>query len=118
MSTEKKVAFITGGNRGLGKETARELAERGILVVIGARDVEKGEAVAKELRGRGFAAESVKCDMARREDFPKVYEYLAKKHGKLDILINNAGIRLDDGARASDLMKILRETFEVNFFAT
>jgi NAD(P)-dependent dehydrogenase (short-subunit alcohol dehydrogenase family) len=130
MTTEKKVAFITGGNRGLGKETARQLAERGILVVIGARDAAKGEAVAAELRKRGLAAENVKCDMTQREDFPKVYEYLAKRHGKLDILINNAAIRIDEQASnpaaggtqtilTSTLpLKILRQTFEVNFFAT
>jgi NAD(P)-dependent dehydrogenase (short-subunit alcohol dehydrogenase family) len=59
MATEKKVAFVTGGNRGIGLETARQLGKQGVKVVIGSRDLEKGNAVAEKLRGEGA---DVRCD--------------------------------------------------------
>ena len=68
MSTEKKVAFITGANRGLGLQTARELGRLGIVVVIGSRDPEKGKAAAATLRSEGIAAESLRCDVTKPED--------------------------------------------------
>jgi NAD(P)-dependent dehydrogenase (short-subunit alcohol dehydrogenase family) len=124
MSNEKKIAFITGANRGLGKETARQLGKLGITVVIGSRDVKKGDAVAAELRSQGIAAESVRCDVTKAEDHHGVYEYLASKHRKLDILINNAGVSLErlgepGGAVTSTVsQKVLRDTFDANFFST
>ena len=63
MANEKKIAFITGANRGLGKESARQLGKLGVVVVIGSRDAKKGEAVAAEFRSQGIAAESVRCDV-------------------------------------------------------
>ncbi len=54
-----KVAFITGGNRGLGLETARELGKQGVAVILGARDAKKGEAAAAKLRDEGITAESL-----------------------------------------------------------
>ena len=58
-----KVAFITGGNRGLGLETARELGKQGIVVVLGSRDSKKGEAAAAKLRDEGITAESLGFDV-------------------------------------------------------
>ena len=124
MANEKKVAFITGANRGLGKESARQLGKLGVIVVIGSRDAKKGEAVAAEFKSQGIAAESVKCDVTNPADHHGVYEYLASKHGKLDILINNAGVSLErlgepGGAITSTVsQKILKDTFEANFFST
>src|SRR5579863_1182761 len=97
MSEAAKVAFITGGNRGLGFETARILGKQGITVVIGSRDLASGEAAAKKLREEGArAVEAVRFDVNKAADHKEIYDYFARKHGKLDILINNAGI-LDEG---------------------
>ena len=124
MSQELKVAFITGANRGLGVETARILGKQGIVVVIGARDAKKGEATAAMLRDENIKAESLRCDVIKPEDHCSAYDYFERKYGKLDILINNAGISIEgdpsgpNGNHTSTVSpKILRETFDSNFFA-
>lgn len=119
---ERKVAFITGANRGIGFETARELGEKGITVVIGARDKSKGEEAANQLKAKSIDAISFQFDVNKLEDHKKIYEFLEKKYGKLDILINNAGVWLDndpgDGSNSTSTVsqEILRKTFDSNFF--
>jgi NAD(P)-dependent dehydrogenase (short-subunit alcohol dehydrogenase family) len=122
----EKVAFITGGNRGLGLETARELGKQGIVVVLGSRDSKKGEAAAAKLRDEGITAESLGFDVNKSHDHQKAYDYLAKKYGRLDILVNNAGVLKENQISPTDRasnptsavsLEILRETFETNFFA-
>ncbi len=122
MSTDKKVAFITGGNRGIGLETARQLAQTGVEVVIGSRDRKKGEAEAAKLRGEGLRVDAIEFDITRQADYKKVYDYFDKKYGKLDILINNAGISKEGFANpltpSTVPVPVLRETFDTNFFGT
>src|SRR5207248_7709758 len=122
-----QVAFITGGNRGLGLETARELGKQGILVVLGSRDSKNGEAAAAKLGDEGITAESLGFDVTKPQDHQKAYDYFAKKYGRLDILVNNADVwKESDTSSRSSVPKltsavspeILRETFETNFFAT
>src|SRR5436853_2725305 len=122
-----KVAFVTGANRGLGLETARELGKTGVRVVLGSRDSKKGEAAAAKLRNEGITAESLGFDVTKPQDHQKAYDYFAKKYGRLDILLNNAGVwKESDTSSRSSVPKltsavspaILRETFETNFFAT
>src|SRR4029077_181185 len=130
MKNEKsngKVAFITGGNRGLGLETARELGKEGITVVLGSRDSKKGEAAAAKLREEGITAESLGFDVNKSQDHQKAYDYFEKKHGRLDVLVNNAGVLKESAISAAGSgpnpvsavsPEILRETFETNFFAS
>src|ERR1043166_9080672 len=87
-----KIAFITGANRGLGLETARELGKLGIVIVLGSRDSKKGEAAAAKLRDEGITAESLGFDVTKSQDHQKAADYFAKKYGRLDILVNNAGV--------------------------
>jgi NAD(P)-dependent dehydrogenase (short-subunit alcohol dehydrogenase family) len=126
MKNEKlneKVAFITGANRGLGLETARELGKTGIIVVLAARDSKKGEVAAAKLRDEGITAESLGFDVTKSQDHQKAYDYVAKKYGRLDILVNNAGVLKESQAgstpnqTSSVSPEALRETFETNFFA-
>jgi NAD(P)-dependent dehydrogenase (short-subunit alcohol dehydrogenase family) len=129
MRNEKldgKVAFITGANRGLGLETARELGKLGIVVVLGSRDSKKGEAAAAELRDEGITAESLGFDVTKSKDHQKAYDYFAKKYGRLHILVNNAGVLKESQISAigsgpnpvsAVSSEVLRETFETNFFA-
>jgi NAD(P)-dependent dehydrogenase (short-subunit alcohol dehydrogenase family) len=117
-----KVALITGGNRGIGLETAKELGRLGMTVVLGARDAAKGEAAAKKLREAEITAESLKLDVLNPGNYRSAYEYLDKKFGKLDVLVNNAGVMLERNENAKEhTSKVspqkLRETFEANFFA-
>lgn len=127
MSDTTKVAFITGANRGLGLETARILGKQGINVILGARELEKGKAAAETLRGEGAkSVEAVRFDVNKRADHKEIHDYIAKKYGRLDILINNAGV-LDEGIKSAGAGKPfnstslvsqenLRKTFDTNFF--
>jgi NAD(P)-dependent dehydrogenase (short-subunit alcohol dehydrogenase family) len=121
-----KVAFVTGANRGLGLETARELGKQGIAVVLGSRDPKKGEAAAAKPRDQGITAESLGFDVTRSQDHQKAYDYFAEKYGRLDVLVNNAGVLKESQISATGSgpnpvsavsPEILRETFETNFFA-
>src|SRR6266446_4260475 len=121
-----KVAFITGANRGLGLETARELGKLGVCVILGSRDSKKGETAAAKLREEGITAESLGFDVTKSQDHQKAYDYFAKKYGRLDILVNNAGVLKERQSSATGSgpnpvsavsPEILRETFETNFFA-
>jgi NAD(P)-dependent dehydrogenase (short-subunit alcohol dehydrogenase family) len=120
MSTDKKVALITGGNKGIGLETARQLGKLGITVLIGVRDEAKGEAAVTELRKDGVEARAVKLDMENPADYAAVAKLIEKDYGRLDILVNNAGIFLD-GRKANETSTtskdILQKTFNTNFFA-
>jgi NAD(P)-dependent dehydrogenase (short-subunit alcohol dehydrogenase family) len=120
MATEKKVALISGANKGIGLETARQLGRQGVTVVVGARDLAKGEAAVAELKKEGVDAVAVKFDVVSAADIKAAAEKVEKDYGKLDILINNAGVMTEaiggnNSTTVSD--KVLRDTFETNFFA-
>jgi NAD(P)-dependent dehydrogenase (short-subunit alcohol dehydrogenase family) len=122
MAANKKVAFITGGNRGIGLETARQLGKQDVKVVIGSRDLQKGKAVAEELRADGADAEAIRFDINKQSDYKEAYDYFDKHFGKLDILINNGAVQKEGLGGANNASSvspaILRETFETNFFRT
>jgi NAD(P)-dependent dehydrogenase (short-subunit alcohol dehydrogenase family) len=122
MATEKKVAFITGGNRGIGLETARQLGKQGVKVVIGSRDLEKGKAAADKLRAEGVDVEAIRFDITKPADYRESYNYFDKKFGKLDILVNNAGIAKEPFGIPNNAsfvsQAVLRETFDTNVFGT
>ena len=118
------VAFISGGNRGIGLATAEGLARQGMTVIIGARNVESGLQAAEEFRKRGLKVETVPYDVTSAADRDRAAEYIDDRCGHLDVLVNNAGVMLESGESpfnkpntASIVSEqILRETFEVNFF--
>ncbi|TPJ56755.1 SDR family NAD(P)-dependent oxidoreductase, partial [Mesorhizobium sp. B2-7-1] len=84
-----KVALVTGGNRGIGLETARQLAELGFTVLIGVRDLAKGEAAAKRLGGK---VEAIALDVAAPEAAARAAAEVERRFGRLDVLVNNAAI--------------------------
>lgn len=116
-----KVAFITGANRGIGYETAKGLGELGITVVIGARDLAKGQAAAKQLQALGIKAEAIAYDASQPASGDAVYEYFDQHFGKLDILVNNAGMLIEQimGKNNSSSVSadVLQQTFRTNLFA-
>jgi NAD(P)-dependent dehydrogenase (short-subunit alcohol dehydrogenase family) len=121
MSDEtKKIALITGANKGIGLETARQLGKLGITVLVGARDQAKGEAAVAELKKDRVDARAVKLDVDNPSDYEAVKKLIEKDYGRLDILINNAGIMIDN-RKSNDTSKtsqdVLRKTFNTNFFA-
>jgi NAD(P)-dependent dehydrogenase (short-subunit alcohol dehydrogenase family) len=115
-----KVALITGANKGIGLETARQLGKLGVIILVGARDLSKGEQAAEVLRGVGVDARAIKLDVVNEADRAAAAKHIQKDFGKLDILINNAGVMLDartGNETSTTSAKILRDTFETNFFA-
>jgi NAD(P)-dependent dehydrogenase (short-subunit alcohol dehydrogenase family) len=120
MGTTKKVALITGANKGLGFEMARQLGQAGVTVVLAARDSNKGEAAVCQLREDGLDAHFLKLDVNDEADRRAAYQFLDEKFGRLDILINNAGISLDDlgnGKVMTTTPDTIHRTFDTNFFA-
>jgi NAD(P)-dependent dehydrogenase (short-subunit alcohol dehydrogenase family) len=120
MANVKKIALITGANKGLGFEMARQLEQAGVTVLLAARDPEKGEAAAAKLRGEGLDAQSLKLDVDDQADYAAASAFLETNYGRLDILINNAGISTDpigDGKVSATTEEALRRTFDTNFFA-
>ena len=120
MANAKTVALITGGNKGLGHEMAKQLAQQGVTVVLAARDQTKGEAAVESLRQEGLDVRFLKLDVTNKRDYAAATAFLEKNFGKLDILINNAGISADGLAGTSvsaTTGQSLRDTFETNFFA-
>ncbi len=124
MSEQKKIAVITGANRGIGFETARQLAEQGIKVLLGARSEEKGAEAADKLRAEGLDAEFILLDVDDAKTHERAAKFIEENYGRLDILVNNAGIYIDEiengvpvgASRTSD--DVWRKTFDTNFFNT
>jgi len=97
---EKKVALVTGANRGIGRAIAAGLAKEGATVVVGARELAAGEAVARELGEGSFA---VALDVADDESCRSAVAAITARAGAPDVLVNNAGAALDGGHRTVDL---------------
>jgi NAD(P)-dependent dehydrogenase (short-subunit alcohol dehydrogenase family) len=116
--SNKKTAFITGANKGIGLETARQLGKKEITVLLGARDIKKGKAAAEELRKDGIDAHAIEIDVSDPESIKKAAAQVESDFGRLDILVNNAGVMADDrGKKVSEQsLDTWRETFDTNVF--
>jgi NAD(P)-dependent dehydrogenase (short-subunit alcohol dehydrogenase family) len=120
MSTKKKIAFVTGGNRGVGLETARELGRKGFAVVIGTREVGRAEEALASLRKEGIEVEAVLYDARRPDAERAVFDHLSRGYGKLDVLVNNSGVLQEELLTNTALtvpLATLEDTFAVNLFA-
>ena len=120
MANATKVALITGANKGLGLEMARQLGRAGVTVVLAARDPEKGEAAAEALRREGIDAQFLKLDVTNRQDHAAAAKFVEQNFGRLDILINNAGISMEQfgsGWPSITTDEVIQQTFDTNFSA-
>jgi NAD(P)-dependent dehydrogenase (short-subunit alcohol dehydrogenase family) len=107
---EKLVALVTGGNKGLGLEIVKQLAERGYTVLLGARE-DKAAPAAKKLESAKLDVQPVRLDVTSADDIAAVTRLIGEKFGKLDVLVNNAGVMKGD---KHPTVEQLRETFEAN----
>jgi NAD(P)-dependent dehydrogenase (short-subunit alcohol dehydrogenase family) len=113
----KKIAFITGANKGIGFEVARQLGRRSMAVIIGARDPQQGADAARTLGGEGIDAHPVRLDVTDEHTIRAAVREVERVFGRLDVLINNAGIMLDGGMQPSTVpLDVLRRTYEINVF--
>lgn len=109
-------ALVTGANKGLGRETVRRLAGLGWQVFLAARDTTRGMAAAAELVGDGLSVEFVPLDVTSDESVTAAAGTVKARAGRLDVLVNNAGIGGTNSAPADTPAFDLREVFEVNVF--
>lgn len=108
--TEKRIAVVTGANRGLGLETARQLAGRGFHVILTARNPQAGAEALKPLLADKFSVEMRKLDVNSTEDARALARYIKETHGHVDVLVNNAGMLTETannpGAKSSNPLKV------------
>jgi NAD(P)-dependent dehydrogenase (short-subunit alcohol dehydrogenase family) len=115
--SDKSVALATGANRGLGFEISRQLGQRGMTVIMGARDSGKGEDAAEMPHGEGLDTQAIALDVTDSASIASTVETIRSEFGKLDVLVNNAAVLLDIGVQPSDVEEgVLRSTLEVDFF--
>jgi NAD(P)-dependent dehydrogenase (short-subunit alcohol dehydrogenase family) len=96
VTDERRVALVTGANRGIGREVVRQLIEHGFRTILTARDEERGRAAADEL-----GAEFGRLDVADDASVDRCFQTVDGQHGRLDVLINNAAIDYDTWQRGS-----------------
>jgi NAD(P)-dependent dehydrogenase (short-subunit alcohol dehydrogenase family) len=116
-----KLALVTGANKGLGFEMSRQLAQHGLTVLIAARNLQAAQEAATTLKHEGLQAESIRLDVNDSTQIQAVVQEIGDRFGKLDVLINNAGVMLDGEWLISNAsfvsLDVIRKTFDTNFFA-
>lgn len=111
------IALISGANRGLGRETASQLANLGLHVLVGSRDLAAGEATARELTDQDLSAAAIELDVTNSGSVRAAAKQVTAAHGRLDVLVNSAGIIVE--VPPPDLTADqFREVCEVNLFGT
>jgi NAD(P)-dependent dehydrogenase (short-subunit alcohol dehydrogenase family) len=114
----KRIALITGANKGIGFETARQLGQQQVTILLGARDPAKGEAAAAKLRGEGLDVRALPLDVTDTDSIRRAADKVAQEFGRLDVLINNAGVMVDDQTKkvSEQSLDAWRTTFDTNVF--
>jgi NAD(P)-dependent dehydrogenase (short-subunit alcohol dehydrogenase family) len=117
MTTEKKIALVTGANKGLGFETCRQLAQLGLSVILSARDINKGKTAAEQLVDRGLNVAFYHLDVPDRSHVDRIIYKVEKQFGRIDVLVNNAAILYDTWQSAVDAdFDTVNEAIRTNLF--
>lgn len=112
-----KIALVTGANRGIGFEVCRQLAQEGFAVILGARDEAKGREAATNLSDEGLRVVSHQLDVADGTSIERAAADVEREYGRLDVLVNNAGILYDTWQRVTNAdMTTVHEAMETNLF--
>jgi NAD(P)-dependent dehydrogenase (short-subunit alcohol dehydrogenase family) len=116
MHSAGRVALITGANKGIGFETARQLGKLGITVLVGCRNKQRGEKATEILQGERINARAIVLDVTNQSTIDAAVTEVERDFGKLDILVNNAGIIVERTTPSECQTENLRKTFETNVF--
>lgn len=111
----ERIALVTGGNRGIGLEVCRQLAAQGLTVILTSRNFHKGQVAAEELRTGGATVVYHQLDVADAASVAKARDFVGREFGRLDVLVNNAGVYPDEGVSVLEVAeRQVREAFEIN----
>jgi NAD(P)-dependent dehydrogenase (short-subunit alcohol dehydrogenase family) len=118
-----QIALITGANRGLGLETARQLLQKGVQVIVSSRNVDKGQEAVRQLQEEGLAPVLLPLDISDRKQVKNASDWITAQYGRLDILINNAAITGERAGRTRNTIldtevQLFRNIFDVNVWGT
>ena len=114
---KKKIALVTGGNRGLGFETCRQLAQLGMSVILSARDISKGEKAAKQLSDIGLDVVFYQLDVSNQSHINRISEQIIQQFTRLDVLVNNAAILYDTWQNAINAdLEVVNQAIITNLF--
>jgi NAD(P)-dependent dehydrogenase (short-subunit alcohol dehydrogenase family) len=118
MATAKRIALVTGANKGIGLEIARNLARAGCIVLLGARNVERGNHAVRQLQQAGLSdVHFLEIDVTNQHTITAAAQHLESHYGHLDILLNNAGVNLrGDGLPGAADVNTVQKIFDTNFF--
>jgi NAD(P)-dependent dehydrogenase (short-subunit alcohol dehydrogenase family) len=113
----KKIALVTGGNRGIGFETCRQLAEFGMHVLLTSRNPSDGEKAAARLIDEGLDVSYHQLDVTNTDQIDTISDYLYKEFGRLDVLVNNAGVLIDESMNVLEVpISAVEVTLDVNLY--
>ena len=112
----KTVALVTGANKGIGLEIARQLARLGYTVLVGARDEQRGQTAAQQLQAEGLDTPFLPLDVTDQKSIDAAAQAIEHHYGRLDVLVNNAAIAVENAPPSQLDLAILRRTYETNVF--
>ncbi len=93
---QNKIALVTGANKGIGFEICRQLGKEGVHIILTSRDIVKGKAATEKLGGEGIDVQYHPLDVTQPESVESIHKYVKREYKRLDILINNAGVYIDN----------------------
>lgn len=116
-TASQQIALVTGANKGLGRETARRLAAAGMTVLASARDAGRGQEAAAELTADGADVRFLRLDVTDADSVKSAAAWIEETFGRLDVLVNNAGISIENRAPVTEVTAdLMRRTYETNVF--
>ncbi|MFL0373046.1 SDR family oxidoreductase [Paenibacillus amylolyticus] len=116
MSLNKQVALVTGGNRGIGYELVKQLAQAGFRVILASRDPESGRRAEQKLKESNLDVSFITMDVSNQDSIHQAASAVNEQYGKLDVLINNAGVYLDENKQLLTMdPSLLENTIQTNF---
>jgi NAD(P)-dependent dehydrogenase (short-subunit alcohol dehydrogenase family) len=118
MAIEKKIALVTGGNKGIGLEICRNLSNAGCTVLLAARNVERGQQAVRQLEQSGLSdIHFIEIDVTSQDTITAAAQQIESQYGRLDILVNNAGVNIrGDGLPGAVDPTVVQKIFDTNFF--
>lgn len=116
VAPDRQIALVTGANKGIGRQVSSQLAALGLTVLLGARSAQAGELAATELRAEGCDAHAVQLDVSDADSIDSAAAWIRQRFGRLDVLVNNAGISGEFVPIVSADLDDVRVVFETNLF--